>query len=109
MGTEMAVTVPYAAPGSEVRRGRVAVSLIFAVHGVISGTFAARVPWIQNNIHASPGVLGAALITETAGALAAMPATALVVHRVGAKTGMRVLIALFCASLALPALMPDAW
>jgi predicted MFS family arabinose efflux permease len=109
MGTEMAVTVPYAAPGSEVRRGRVAVSLIFAVHGVISGTFAARVPWIQNNIHASPGVLGAALITETAGALAAMPATALVVHRFGAKTGMRVLIALFCASLALPALMPDAW
>lgn len=109
MGAELAVAVPYAAPWEQVRRGRTSVGLIFAVHGVISGTFAARVPWIQAHIHASPGVLGAVLITETAGALAAMPATALVVHRFGAKTGMRVLIALYCASLAVPALMPDAW
>ena len=72
-------------------------------------TFAARVPWIQAHIHATPGVLGAALITETAGALAAMPATARVVHRFGAKAGMRVLIALFCVSLAPAALAPDPW
>jgi MFS family permease len=109
MGAELAVAAPYAAPGAQERRGRVAVSLIFAVHGVISGTFAARVPWIQAHIHASPGVLGAALITETAGALAAMPATARVVHRFGAKTGMRILIALFCLSLAPAALVPGAW
>ena len=109
MGAELAVAVPFAAPGAQERRGRVAVSLIFAVHGVISGTFAARVPWIQAHIHATPGVLGAALITETAGALAAMPATARVVHRFGAKSGMRVLIALFCVSLAPAALVPGAW
>lgn len=109
MGAELAVAVPFAAPGVQERRGRVAVSLIFAVHGVISGTFAARVPWIQAHIHASPGVLGAALITETAGALAAMPATARVVHRFGAKSGMRILIALFCVSLAPAALVPDPW
>ncbi|HEU5425624.1 MAG TPA: MFS transporter [Actinocrinis sp.] len=109
MGAELAVAVPFAAPGAPERRGRVAVNLIFAVHGVISGTFAARVPWIQAHIHATPGVLGAALITETAGALAAMPATARVVHRFGAKSGMRVLIALFCVSLAPAALVPGAW
>lgn len=109
MGAELAVAVPGAAPGTRERRGRLAVNLIFAVHGVISGTFAARVPWIQAHIHATPGVLGAALITETAGALAAMPATARVVHRFGAKSGMRVLIALFCVSLAPAALVPDPW
>ncbi|MBS2963743.1 MFS transporter [Actinocrinis puniceicyclus] len=109
LGAQPAVALPPVRPLAGARHGRVAVNLIFAVHGVISGTFAARVPWIQSHIHASPGVLGAALITETAGALAAMPATARVVHRFGAKTGMRILIALYCASLAVPALMPGAW
>lgn len=109
METETAVAIPHAEPAAQARRGRLAVSLVFAVHGVISGTFAARVPWIQAHIHASPGVLGAVLITETAGALAAMPATGYVVHRFGAKTGMRILIALFCVSLIPPAFTPDAW
>lgn len=109
MGAEAVIAVPFARPGAEERRGRIAVGLIFAVHGVISGTFAARLPWIQTQIHASPGVLGAVMITQTVGALAAMPATGRVVHRFGARTGMRILIALFCASLAIPAYMPSAW
>lgn len=109
MGAEAVIAVPLAAPGAQERRGRLAVSLIFAVHGVNSGTFAARVPWIQTHIHASTGVLGAAMITPTLGALAAMPATGRVVHRFGARTGMRILIALFGASLAVPALAPNAW
>lgn len=109
MGAEAVIAVPYARPGFDERRGRIAVSLIFAVHGVISGTFAARLPWIQTKIHASPGVLGAVMITQTLGALVAMPATGRVVHRFGARNGMRVLIALFCASLAIPAFMPSAW
>ena len=109
MGAETVIAAPYARPGSAELRGRIAVSLIFAVHGVVSGTFAARLPWIQTKIHASPGVLGAVMITQTIGALAAMPATGRVVHRFGARTGMRILIALFCASLAIPALMPSAW
>ncbi|MGH6657515.1 MAG: MFS transporter [Actinocrinis sp.] len=109
MGAETAVVTPYAAPGALERRGRVAVNLIFIVHGVISGTFAARMPWLQTHIHASPGVLGAVMVTQTLGALALMPATGTVTHRLGAKTGMRVLIALWCISLALPPLMPNAW
>ncbi len=109
MGAEAVIAVPFASSGAQKVRGRLAVSLIFAVHGVISGTIAARLPWIQTNIHASTGVLGAALITQTVGALAAMPATGRMVHRYGARTGMRILIALFCLSLAFPALMPDAW
>ena len=109
MGAEAVIAVPFTRPAAEERRGRIAVSLIFAVHGVISGTFAARLPWLQTQIHASPGVLGAVMITQTVGALAAMPATGRVVHRFGARTGMRILIALFCASLAIPAYMPSAW
>jgi MFS family permease len=109
MGAETVLAVPYAQPDAEVRRGRVAVSLIFAVHGVVSGTFAARLPWIQTHIGAGPGVLGAVMIMQTAGALALMPATGRVTHRFGARAGMRILIALWCLALAVPALMPNAW
>jgi MFS family permease len=109
MGAETVLAVPYARPGSEVRRGRIAVSLIFGVHGVISGTFAARLPWIQGHIHASPGMLGAVMITQTAGSLALMPTTGVVTHRFGARAGMRILISLWCIALAVPALMPNAW
>src|ERR1700730_11804931 len=91
MGAETVLAVPYARPGAEVLRRRIAVSLIVGVHGVISGTWAARLPWIQGHIHASPGVLGAAMITLTAGSLALMPTTGLVTHRFGARAGMRIL------------------
>jgi predicted MFS family arabinose efflux permease len=91
-----------------VRRSRAAIGSIFAVHGVIAGSYVARLPWIQAHIHASSGVLGAAMVTQTVGALAAMPRAGTIVHRLGAKNGMRVLLSLWTVSLVLPALMPDA-
>jgi MFS family permease len=109
MGAGTVLAAAYARPGAEERRGRIAVSLIFVVHGVISGTYAARLPWLQDHIRASPGVLGAVMITQTVGALAAMPATGRVVHRLGARTGMRILIALFCPMVIPLALAPNGW
>ncbi|HEV2344064.1 MAG TPA: MFS transporter [Actinocrinis sp.] len=109
MGAGSAIAVARTHPAAEEQRGRLAVSLIFAVHGVISGTFAARTPWIQTNIHASTGVLGAVMITPTLGALAVMPAISRVVHHFGARTGMRILVALFCVTLIPLALVSDAW
>jgi fucose permease len=100
---------PVAAPAASVRRGRFAVSAIFAVHGTVQGTYASRLPWLQNHIHAAPGVLGAVMVAQAVGALLAAPATGMVVHRFGAKSGMRLLLIWFTAWLALPALMPSAW
>jgi fucose permease len=92
-----------------VRRGRIAVSAIFAVHGVVQGSYAGRLPWLQNHIHAAPGILGAVMIAQAVGAMLAAPATGTVVHRLGAKNAMRVLLIWWTAWLALPALMPSAW
>jgi predicted MFS family arabinose efflux permease len=89
-------------------RTRAAVGLIFAVHGVVTGTYASRLPWIASHIHASPGVLGAAMITPTIGALVAMPRTGALVHRLGGRTGMRVLLAAWTLALILPAFAPNA-
>jgi hypothetical protein len=34
-------------PDRTLRRARIATSVIFAAHGAVTGTFAARVPWIS--------------------------------------------------------------
>jgi MFS family permease len=93
--------------GQRARRDRIAISLVFAVHGTVAGTYAARLPWIADHVHATPGVLGAAMITPTIGALLGMPLTGQLVHRLGGRSALRLLMLLWTASLAIPALMPD--
>ncbi|HWG27439.1 MFS transporter [Actinospica sp.] len=93
--------------GRRGSRDRIAISLIFAVHGTVAGTYAARLPWIADHVHATPGVLGAAMITPTIGALLGMPLTGHLVHRFGGRSALRLLMLLWTASLAIPALMPD--
>jgi MFS family permease len=77
------------------------------VHGTVTGTYASRLPWIAAHVHAGPGVLGAAMITPTVGALLTMPMSGRLAHRLGGRTALRLLLALWTASLAIPALMPN--
>jgi MFS family permease len=93
--------------GPSARRDRIAISLVFAVHGTVTGTYAARLPWIADHVHATPGVLGAALIAPTLGALVAMPMSGRIVHRLGGRAAVRLLLMAWTASLAIPGLMPD--
>lgn len=89
------------------RRDRVAISLVFAVHGTVTGTYASRLPWIAAHVHADPGELGAALIAPTIGALLTMPFAGAIAHRLGARSALRLLLALWTAALAIPAAMPN--
>jgi MFS family permease len=77
------------------------------VHGTVAGTYASRLPWIAAHVHAGPGVLGAAMITPTVGALLTMPLTAHIAHRLGGRTAMRLLLVLWTLSLAIPGAMPN--
>jgi len=86
-----------------VRRARVATSVIFAVHGAVVGTFAARVPWLADHVGVGPGGLGIALLMPGIGALLAMPLSGRFVHRYDLRILVRVLILLWCAALLLPA------
>jgi len=87
-----------------LRRARIATSVIFAAHGAVAGTFAARVPWIADHVGVGPGGLGVALLMPGVGALLAMPLSGRLVHRVDLRLLVRVLILLWCAALLLPAL-----
>ncbi|RCG17297.1 MFS transporter [Streptomyces diacarni] len=93
-------------PGPEVRRTRVAVSVVFAVHGTASGTFATRIPWLREHLDLSPGWLGLALVFMTAGASAAMPLSARLAHRYGPRRALAWVSLVCCAGLVLPPLAP---
>ncbi|MEU3660732.1 MFS transporter [Streptomyces sp. NPDC032940] len=98
-------TVVYA--HREVRRARYAVAAVFAVHGAVTGSFATRVPWIQDHAGVSAGQLGLALAFPALGASVAMPLAGSVSHRFGARTALRGLLALWTLALVLPSLAPN--
>ncbi|MDT6987463.1 MFS transporter [Streptomyces lusitanus] len=91
----------------EVRRARYAVGAVFAVHGAVTGSFATRVPWIQDHAGVSAGQLGLALAFPALGASLAMPLAGSISHRFGARTALRGLLALWTLALVLPALAPN--
>ncbi|WP_225101239.1 MFS transporter [Streptomyces sp. CoH27] len=96
------------APG-EVRRARYAVAAVFAVHGAVTGSFATRVPWVQDHASLGAGQLGFALAFTAFGASCAMPLAGRISHRFGSRTALRGLIALWTLSLVLPPLAPNLY
>jgi fucose permease len=90
-----------------VRRARRAVALVFALHGAVAGTFATRIPWIKDHLHLTTGELGLALVAPAIGSFLSMPLAGRVVHARGHRSAVRLLLTLWCAALALPALAPD--
>ncbi|MFE2293214.1 MFS transporter [Streptomyces sp. NPDC059452] len=104
MTKEPAVTVHGA---EQVRRARFAVATVFTVHGAVTGSFATRVPWIQDHAGVSTGQLGLALAFPAIGASIAMPLAGRISHRFGARTALRGLLALWTLALILPALAPN--
>ncbi|MFF5552893.1 MFS transporter [Streptomyces olivaceoviridis] len=93
--------------GDEVRRARFAVAAVFAVHGAVTGSFATRVPWIQDHTSLGAGQLGFALAFTAFGASCAMPLAGGITHRFGSRTALRGLLALWTLSLILPSIAPN--
>lgn len=91
----------------QVKRARIAVAAVFTVHGAVTGSFATRVPWIQDHAGVSAGQLGLALAFPAIGASIAMPLAGRISHRFGARTALRGLLALWTLALILPALAPN--
>ncbi|MFE5714997.1 MFS transporter [Streptomyces sp. NPDC056501] len=92
-----------------LRRARFAVAAVFCVHGAVTGSFATRIPWIQEHAGVSAGQLGLALAFPALGASLAMPLAGAISHRFGARTALRCLLALWTLSLTLPSLAPNIW
>ncbi|MFJ5868990.1 MFS transporter [Streptomyces parvus] len=91
----------------QVKRARIAVAAVFTVHGAVTGSFATRVPWIQDHAQVSAGQLGLALAFPAIGASIAMPLAGRISHRFGARAALRGLLTLWTLALILPALAPN--
>ncbi|MGD6746766.1 MFS transporter [Streptomyces sp. BH106] len=91
----------------ELKRARYAVATVFCIHGSVTGSFATRVPWIQEHAGVSAGQLGLALAFPAIGASLSMPLAGSVTHRFGARAGLRGLLALWTLALILPSLAPN--
>ncbi|MEU5879860.1 MFS transporter [Spirillospora sp. NPDC047279] len=85
---------------------RSAITFAFAVHGAVAGSLATRIPWVQDHLDLSPGVLGLALLCPSIGAFTGMPMASRLAHRLGQRRAIRLLLAMWCIVLALPALAP---
>ncbi|MGW2636672.1 MFS transporter [Streptomyces sp. NPDC001348] len=92
-----------------VTRARYAVAAVFAVHGAVTGSFATRVPWIQDHASLGTGQLGFALAFGAFGASCSMPLAGRISHRFGSRTALRGLIALWTLALVLPSLAPNLY
>jgi MFS family permease len=70
----------------------------------VTGSFAARLPWVASHVGLDVGHLGLALLMPGIGAMLAMPLSGRLAHRYAFRPLVAVTIVVWCASLVLPAL-----
>ncbi|MEU8775672.1 MFS transporter [Streptomyces sp. NPDC048606] len=92
---------------ARLRHARFAIAAVFCTHGAVTGSFATRIPWIQDHAQLGAGTLGVALAFPALGAALAMPLAGRINHRFGARNALRGLLALWTLSLILPSLAPN--
>ncbi|MFD7261564.1 MFS transporter [Streptomyces sp. NPDC059874] len=92
---------------ARLRHARFAIAAVFCAHGAVTGSFATRIPWIQEHAQLSAGSLGLALAFPAVGAALTMPLAGRINHRFGARTALRALLAMWTLSLVLPSLAPN--
>src|SRR5258708_19485881 len=73
---------------SVLRRGRVAVSLLFLLYGVVLGSWTSRIPAVKQGLGLSDGRLSLALLAFAAGSIAGMQAVGRLVDRYGSRLVM---------------------
>ena len=105
----MAVRSGGSVAGVRIGKQRAAISGIFAVHGAVTGTFAARIPALSAHLGLSTGQLGLVLFMPAVGMVFTMPLAGRLVHGLGNRRAVQVLVGAWGASLILPAWAPNVW
>jgi MFS family permease len=90
----------------DLRRSRIAVTAAFVTHGAAAGSWAARVPWAQDRLGLSPGVLGLALLMPAVGSVTALPISGRLVARRGSRAATRIGLLGLCATVGLLVAVP---
>lgn len=83
-----------------------AAATLFVLTGLVSATWAARIPAIKEHLGLSPGALGLAVLGLEAGAIAGLPAAGALVARHGSRAVLRLGFAVFPLALVAVAYAP---
>ena len=86
---------------------RRAVTVVFALNGLIFGAWAARLAAVGDRLDLSAGQIGVALGFIAAGSLVAMPLAGRAASRFGSRPATRVALAAFCGASALAPAAPS--
>ena len=76
---------------------------MFILAGVAIASLLSRVPQIRDLLHLKPGALGALLLMTAVGSLLSLPASGLVVHRLGAARTVSIMSVVSMTGLAIVA------
>jgi predicted MFS family arabinose efflux permease len=101
------VTTDTAIPRSVLIHGRVAVSAVFLLYGVILGSWTSRIPAVKQGLGLSDGRLSFALLAFAAGSIVGMQAVGRLVDRYGAARLMAPVALVDGAILTAPAFAPN--
>jgi MFS family permease len=91
-------------PGSAIRRERIALTAVFAMHGFLFANWAVRIPAVKQQAGASAAALGLALLGLSAGAVAAQLLAGVLCRRFGSRQVTVVAAGLLSGALLLPPL-----
>jgi MFS family permease len=95
---------------SSARQHQVSAVAMFAVTGLVSATWAARIPATQQRLGLSDAGLGLMVLSIEGGALLGLPAGGVLVSRRGSRWSLRLGFAVYPAALAALAMAPSlAW
>src|SRR4051794_31141639 len=103
----MSMPLPVTAPGvNRLRRARASTWLAFCAMGVVTSTWAARIPAVQDRLDLSPGEFAVAVLGLEAGALVGLPLGAVLVSRWSDRRSTQAGFAVYAAGLPAAALAP---
>lgn len=106
---DVSLTIPTPAPPvSSLVQVRVATTLFFALGGFVFAGWAVRIPTVKQQIDASPGALGLALLAMSASAVATMSVSGAICRRFGSRNVTIVTSLLLSLTVVLPTLARSA-
>jgi hypothetical protein len=91
----------------QARRARIGAAACFLLTGVISASWASRIPAIKDGLGLSDGQFAIALLGLEGGAVIGLQLGGLVVPRTGSRKALRALLLAFSCTLLGPALAPS--
>jgi MFS family permease len=83
---------------SSRRWPRIAVTVVFAVHGLLFASWTAHIPHVKVHLGLTDGTLGIALLGAPVGSVCAMAAAAYLLPRLGSRRIVQVALIGYCAS-----------